>query len=408
MTTYNLSASVIKTLQPPSSGNRVFFDSEVSGFGLRVTANGARSFILNYRTTAGRERRKTIGAWPIWTATDARREAARLRHLVDQGGDPLAEVQAERSAPTMADLCDRFEQEHLPKKRKGTSDDYKRMLRVYIRPHFGSMKVSDVDFVHIDRLHRKITADGHKRRANNVVAVLSKMFTLAMKWKMRSDNPAKGIEKNDEVKRRRYMKGDELAKVTAALAAHPGKQASNVIRILLLTGCRRGEALAMKWADLDLKEGVWSKPASSVKQRENHSVPLSAPVRLLLSKIATDANASVGACALTEKPVYVFPSDSGSGHRADVKRDWKSICKAAGITGLRVHDLRHSFASELASGGASLPLIGALLGHSNQSTTQRYAHLYDSPQRAAVERVGATIDSAGVETESESVIPIRK
>jgi hypothetical protein len=88
MTTYNLSASVIKTLQPPSSGNRVFFDSEVSGFGLRVTANGARSFILNYRTVGGRERRKTIGAWPIWTATDARREAARLRHLVDQGGDP--------------------------------------------------------------------------------------------------------------------------------------------------------------------------------------------------------------------------------------------------------------------------------------------------------------------------------
>ena len=115
MTTYNLSASVIKTLQPPSSGNRVFFDSQVSGFGLRVTANGARSFILNYRTVGGRERRKTIGAWPIWTATDARREAARLRHLVDQGGDPLAEVQAERSAPTMADLCDRFEQETTEK-----------------------------------------------------------------------------------------------------------------------------------------------------------------------------------------------------------------------------------------------------------------------------------------------------
>jgi integrase len=400
MTTYNLSASVIKTLQPPSSGNRVFFDSEVSGFGLRVTANGARSFILNYRTVGGRERRKTIGAWPIWTATDARREAARLRHLVDQGGDPLAEVQAERSAPTMADLCDRFEQEHLPKKRKGTSDDYKRMLRVYIRPHFGSMKVSDIDFVHVDRLHRKITADGHKRRANNVIAVLSKMFTLSMKWKMRSDNPCKGIEKNHENQRRRYMKGDELARVTAALAAHPGKQAADVIRVLLLTGCRRGEALAMKWADIDLTTGTWSKPASSVKQKEAHQVPLSAPIRLLLSRIAEEQG--------VDSTPFVFPSDSGSGHRADVKRDWKAICKAAGITGLRIHDLRHSFASELASGGASLPLIGALLGHSNQSTTQRYAHLYDSPQRAAVERVGATIDSAGAETESESVIPIRR
>ena len=105
MTTYNLSASVIKTLQPPSSGNRVFFDSEVSGFGLRVTANGARSFILNYRTIGGRERRKTIGAWPIWTATDARREAARLRHLIDEGRDPLANRRARVNVRKVADTA---------------------------------------------------------------------------------------------------------------------------------------------------------------------------------------------------------------------------------------------------------------------------------------------------------------
>jgi integrase len=403
MTTYNLSASVIKTLQPPSSGNRVFFDSEVSGFGLRVTANGARSFILNYRTVGGRERRKTIGAWPIWTATDARREAARLRHLVDQGGDPLAEVQAEREAPTMAELADRFEQEHLPRKRSNTATDYKRMLNLYIRPHFGNMKVSAVDFVHVDRLHREITKAGHHTRANAVVRVMSRMFTLSMKWKMRSDNPAKGIEKNHENQRRRYMKGDELAKVTAALAAHPGKQAADIIRFLLLTGCRRGEALSCAWADIDLSTGTWSKPASSTKQKENHSVPLSAPVRLLLARIADE---QVGGNPPTDSP-FVFPSDSARGHRAEIKRDWASICKAAGIVGLRIHDLRHSFASELVSGGASLPLIGALLGHSNVSTTQRYSHLYDSPQRAAVEKVGKIIDSAGNDSVTEPV-PLRR
>ncbi len=143
----------------------------------------------------------------------------------------------------------------------------------------------------------------------------------------------------------------------------------------------------MRWTDLDLPQGVWTKPASTTKQKADHTAPLSAPARQLLSEIRQQQ---------TGKHTYVFPSSNNpTGHTVTVERAWATICRTAGITGLRVHDLRHSFASQLASSGASLPLIGALLGHSNPATTHRYAHLFDDPQRAAVERVAAIIDNAG-------------
>ena len=166
------------------------------------------------------------------------------------------------------------------------------------------------------------------------------------------------------MQRKRYLKDDELLRLTRALAAHPNRQAANIIRVLLLSGCRSGEAMAMRWADVDLAAGLWSKPASSTKQKEDHVVPLSAPLRQLLSEIQSEQKA--GKRALGE---YVFPGKGASGHYCELKGVWRKLCREAGIAGLRVHDLRHSFASELASGGASLPLIGALLGHSNPTTT---------------------------------------
>jgi integrase len=398
---HELSASIIRKLKRPATGNKIYYDAEVSGFGVRVTAHGARSFVLNYRTLTGLERRKTIGGYPDWTATAARKEARRLRQLIDQGGDPLGDIEAERAAPTMMELCDRFEQEHLPRKRPGTAADYRRMLRVHIRPFFGNhTKVADVAFADIDRLHRKITNAGHRRRANTVVAVLSKMFSLAVKWKMRTDNPCKFIERNGEVKRKRYLSGDELAGLSKALAAHPDRQAADIVRLLLMTGARRGEILGMRWADIDLSEGIWSKPASSTKQKEDHVVPLSAPARLLLSEIRERQ-------ANKHKP-HVFPGNGSAQHVVEIKRAWRRICKVAGISNLRIHDLRHSFASQLASSGSSLPLIGALLGHASTATTARYSHLYDDAQRAAVERVGAVIDAAANGKPTPEPTPIRE
>jgi integrase len=179
--------------------------------------------------------------------------------------------------------------------------------------------------------------------------------------------------------------------LTKALAAHPDRQVSDIIRLLLLTGARKGEVMSAEWDAIDLTKGIWTKPASTTKQKLDHIVPLSAPALQLLNDIR--ARGVVGK--------FVFPSKSESGCRAVVDKAWKALCRDAEITGLRIHDLRHSFASQLASSGASLPLIGALLGHSQPSTTARYAHLFQDPQRAAVEGVGAIVVAAGRPTKKQ-------
>jgi integrase len=385
--TKRLTDVVVRRLPIPVRGNAITYDSDVAGFGCRVTVGGARSFILNYRTKAGRERRITIGSASSWQTTGARTEAKRLRRLVEQGSDPLAEIEEARAAPTVADLCDRFEAEHLPRKRPSTVDAYRRILALHIRPHFGQhTKVTEVTYSDVDKLHRYVSKNSGPYIANRCIAVLGKMFSLAIRWQWRTDNPAKGIERNDEQKRKRYLSDEELPRLTRALAAHPDRQTANIVRMLLLTGARRGEVLAMRWADIE--DGIWTKPGSTTKQKTDHVVPLSAPARQLLSEIR-------GARGKHQHGEYVFASDAKTGHVVEIKKGWANLCKAAGISGLRIHDLRHSFASQLASGGASLPLIGALLGHSTPVTTARYAHLFADPQRAAMEKIGAIIDAAG-------------
>ena len=219
--------------------------------------------------------------------------------------------------------------------------------------------------------------------------MLSKMFALAIRWGLCAHNPAEGIERNSEIARKRYLSGEELSALTQALTAHPDRQAADIIRTLLLTGARSAEVFGMRWDNLDLARGIWSKPAASTKQKSDHVVPLSAPMRELLAGIRAKQK-SDGA--------FVFPSTGKTGHIVDIMSAWHTICTDAGISGLHIHDLRHTFASQLASSGASLPLIGALLGHTNAATTHRYAHLFDDPQRAAVEKVAAIIDAAGKDT----------
>jgi integrase len=397
----HLTDAGVKRLPTPKKGKDITLDDEIVGFGVRTTAAGARSYVLRYTTRAGRERTYTIGDATVWRCTDARAKARELRRDIEDGGDPLADIEDERAAPSMVDLMERFRAEHLPRKRPRTGADYEQLIANHIAPHFGKhVKVADVTFADCDALHRKITRSGSTYAANRCIAVLSKMFSLAVRWGMRERNPCKGIEKNTEYGRRRYLSPDELVRITGALAKYPDKQAADILRLLLLTGARRGEVLAMRWADVDLTEGVWSKPPSSTKQKEHHQTPLSAPARLLLSEIREQHAREHPKRPL---PEFVFPSHSSAGHVVEIKKPWRHVTKAAAITGLRVHDLRHSFASTLASGGASLPLIGALLGHSNPATTARYSHLFADPQRAAVEKVGAVITAAGKPTPAPPV-----
>jgi integrase len=242
--------------------------------------------------------------------------------------------------------------------------------------------VTDVSYGYVDKLHRQITKAGARYRANRVVALLSKMFALAVRWKMRADNPARGIERNQEERRTRYLSTNELGRLTKALAEHGDRQAADIVRLLLLTGSRRGEVQGARWDQLDLERGIWTKPGSTTKQKTEHRVPLSAPALQLLTTLRREAG---------EDAVFVFPSHGATGYRVEIERNWADICREAGITAARLHDLRHTYASLLVSAGLSLPIIGGLLGHSQPQTTARYAHLADDPLRAATERVGAIV-----------------
>ena len=370
-------------LPTPTIGNKVHYDSEQKGFGVRITAAGARSFILNYRVkSTGRERRYTIGGFSSWSATSARAEARRLQQEIDRGADPVGEIEQQREAPTVADLIERYKEEHFPRLRLGSQYEYSMQLKKWIEPHFGKhLKVADVGYADVDALHRKITKSEAPIAANRAISLLRGMFKLAIRWRWIEKNPATGIVRNREHRRQRYLTGEELGRLTVALAAHSDRQSANIIRMLLLTGARRGEVQSMRWQDVDT-EGRWNKPAFLTKQKTAHSVPLSAPARQLLA-------------GLDHSGDWVFPSSGASGHRRSIQKQWRKICSAAKITGVTLHDLRHSFASQLVSSGASLPLIGALLGHSNPQTTARYAHLFDDPLKRAVESVGAVIESAG-------------
>jgi integrase len=383
----HLTDAIVKRQPAPTRPNRIRRDTSEIGLALRVTKNGNKTFVFNYTTRGGIERRSTIGEFGTWSTVAARQEARNLKQLIDQGGDPLADKAKERGAARMVDLCDRFESEILPKKRPATASAYKMILRKYVRPYFGAhTKVADVQFTDIDALHRKVTANGGPYIANRMHSVVRRLFNLAIRWQMRTHNPAKGVERNPEYHRRRYLSANELTRLIAALATHPDQQAANIIRVLLCTGCRKTEALSMRWADVDLTEAVWSKLPSSVKQGQHHQVPLSAPVRQLLSEIR--------AAQLAENPKlgeFVFPSHGETGHRIELKSQWANLCETAGIKGLRIHDIRHSYASLLASGGSSLVLIGSLLGHSSPLTTARYSHLLRSAEAEATERVGAII-----------------
>jgi integrase len=228
--------------------------------------------------------------------------------------------------------------------------------------------------------------------ANRALAVLSRMLNLGVKWGWRDTNPCRGAERNPENKRTRYLSPAEIGKLTAALAELPGQQAANIFRMLLLTGARKGEVLGMRWDDLDLERGVWTKPGSTTKQKTEHRAPLSAPALQLLANLSRESE-------------YVFPGLVPGAHRVEVTGQWETVCAAAelvdaeGVKTVRMHDLRHTYGSMLASAGLSLPIIGALLGHSQPATTARYAHLMDDPLRAATERVGAIVTGDAAQAE---------
>jgi len=419
--TLRLTDKMIGNLPTPAKGAVITYDKDVPGFGIRVTKNGVRSFVLNY-VAAGVERRMTIGQFSMWSTTAAREEAKNLRRKIDRGIDPLAErkdkelvAAAERAAPTVKDLFNRYDLEHLPHKSLRAAADDRSIWNQLVLPKLGAMKVTEVRSTDIDAIHVDISRT-RPVRANRTIEVVRKAFNLAIRWGWRPDNPVAGVRKNPEQNRTRYLSPIEIMKLAAALAAHKEKMSAQAIRLLMLTGARRSEVLSARWDMFDLDKGVWVKPSAHTKQKKEHRVPLSAPAVQLLKELKTEAIERMKEAKASEVIPYVFPGADGE-PLTDIKRTWLAVCKEAGLASqaeqrrrdgrllrdsngkplivwkatVRIHDLRHTYASILVSEGLSLPIIGALLGHTQPQTTARYAHLFDDPLRAATERVGALL-----------------
>ena len=340
------------------------------------------------------------------------RRRANCKRMIDRGADPIRERGEARSAPTMKDLARIYLREFaVPYKSEKSVYDDRLMIRRFIDPTirlrgavedssepysvdnpvdreiaavFGATKVRAVDYGDIDDIHAKVTTSGRRVTANRLCAMLSKMFSFAERRGLRDrgSNPCKGSPRNPEHKRQRVFADHQVEKLVAAIAIYPHRGAADAILFSLLTGARQGEVLQLRWEEIDFNRGVWTKPAGHTKQRQEHHFPLGVPALRLLE----DRHREI-------KGEWVFPGRRRGHHLTGVKNAWRAICAAAGVphgreAGFVAHDLRHQFASMAISGGATLPMVGGLLGHSQPSTTQRYAHLFDKPLREVSDKVG--------------------
>ena len=397
-----LTNTSVRGIPSPATGAVTVWDGDhdgkVKGFGVRVYASGVRSFFINYRID-GQEKRHAIGSFPTWSADAAREEAKRLRKAIDQGEDPAGNRRERREAPTIQELVDRYIEEHLPQKTaKGAArvNDERRMLAEITEALGKRTKVTDVHDGDIRKMHRDITESGRPVRANRILAIASKLFSLSLKSRAGENrpwrdaglgNPCKGVERNLEQAKEKFYSQRELTQISDALAAYPGQISADCIRLIMITGCRPGEALAATWSQFDDEPGYWVKPASTTKQRKVHKLPLNPAAIELVDRLRKKRTADA---------TWLFPGGSAGEPLKALWHVWHFVRDHAGLgEEARIYDLRHTFASIGAGGGLSLPIIGRLLGHTQARTTQRYAHLADDPLREATDRIGAVIGGAG-------------
>lgn len=420
-----LSKRAIDALRPASK-SFIAFDAELKGFGVRVQPSGLKSYVVEYRPGSGGrgvgKRRVTIGAATTLTPDEARNAARDYLAKVRLGSDPAAERKAERIAPSLAELIDGYMAEEVrPKRAAGTIAIYSLHFEKHVKPMLGAKKASLVTHADVARLHREIGRT-RKPTANRVVKVLSGLFSYGARRARipKGINPAKGVEPFKEEGRERFLTGDELQRLGAALreaetvgltwevrpdnpkAKHAPKienrrevyspHVTGAIRLLLFTGCRLREILNLRWREVDFERGLLFLPRSKTGKK---TVILNAPALAVLASLPR-----VGA--------FVIAGARMDAPRSDLKRPWDAVAAKAGLAGVRLHDLRHSFASVGAGAGMGLPIVGKLLGHASAATTERYAHLDNDPLRAASERIAGQISAALDGRPKASVVPLKE
>lgn len=383
----------------PKADRYWLWDDQVKGFGCRIAPAGRRTYYVKYRTLTSTQRLMKLGDHGILSLRQARDHAKEMLAAVRRGEDPAQARQEGRAAPVMADLGERFLREYarVHKKPSSVRMDEKNLER-HILPWLGARKVAEVTHAEVARLHQRI---GEKTpgAANRVLALLSKMFNLAEKWSLRraSTNPCRHVTKFKERKIERYVAASEYARLDAVIreAERTGKLAAVgalAFRLLMMTGCRLGEILALQWRDVELDRGELVLRDSKTGGRR---VPLGDEPAMLLRDHHATTRRSIG---------WVLPRPGREAEpltAAWMWTRWRWLRRDAGVPDLRIQDLRHGFASVGAAQGLSLLEIGALLGHRTPATTARYTHLVNDPLKRAANKVSIGVRDAWAEQREE-------
>lgn len=401
----------------------VYWDADLPGFGLAVRSTGAKSWVVKYRAGSGRrapQRRIVLGRLKEddrsggFTVEEARKQAQGILAAARLGDDPANARREAREAPTLKELSERYQTETAAGRKESSKTLYAMYWSKHILPVLGSKKTRDITRADVAKLHAAIAAGGHRVTANRVLVHLRAFYNWAAddveaNLPKGFTNPTAKVERFQEFAKERYLTAEELGRLGAALrqgetvgipwpkndeskpkAKHAPKRAdvrltflapaaAAAIRLLLFTGARLREILHLQWSEVDMERGLLHLANSKTGKK---TIVLAAPAMELLAtlpRLGRYVIASESAGKKDEKP------------RADLHRPWKLVCRAAELEGVRIHDLRHSFASVGAAGNLGLPVIGTLLGHRSPDVTQRYAHLADSPLRAAADRIAETI-----------------
>lgn len=382
----------------PGEKDIVAYDTDVPGFGLKVTPKGLRTYFFYYRTREKLQRRPTIGPHGPFRPEFAREIARRWCAEVKQGGDPSQERAHQTVAPTVRELCTRYLEEYAgPRKKQSSIRNDVRLIEARIIPAIGSRKVASVTRAEIASLHHALRKTPYE--ANRMLALASKMFGLSERWGMRPDatNPAKNIDRFSEEKRERYLSEDELARLWRVLDSHEAQacvseSAIAAIKLLSLTGRRLGEVLGLKWRWVDLKVRTMRFPDTKTGSL---LVSLGEPTVRLLTELRERAS---------DDSEFVIEGQRRGRPLVNLQKPWRTIRDMAELEGVRIHDLRHTYASIAAGLGMSLPLIGRLLGHSQAATTSRYAHLAQNPVRLAADAINEAVEKSIRNSSSESSI----
>jgi integrase len=387
------------------AGTVIVWDSDVKGYGLRVTAGGTKAYIVKYRAGRGRnapQRRLTIGKHGSpWTPELARREALRLLGEVAKGSDPAEARKAEARTMTLAALCDLYLAEGTGHKKPTTLKADRGRIRNHIAPTLGRMRIDAITRADVERMLREVTAgktaaptpakkprgklsQGGRGTAAQALAVLGAVMSFAVGRGLREDNPVRGVKKPPVRKMERFLSEAEIARLGEALDAEV-KATSDpypaaAIRLLLLSGCRRSEILGLRWEWIDFERAMIFLPDSKTGRKP---VYLNAPALDVLAKLPRQLGNPHVICGHLNGGAYV-----------GLDKVWRRVREGAELPGVRLHDLRHSFASIGAAGNNSLLILGKLLGHRHASTTERYSHLSADPMRAAAEAIGQRINTA--------------